>query len=702
MTRFYPILFSLMAFGALAASAAVIPATPDSLMVQTPDTAGTRQLQEFVVEGVRQYVTDEGAVYMPDKSTRKRASNGYSLLDIMSIPGLDVNRVDGKVSTATGNSVAFFIDYLPAGDSQVRGLRPEDVRRVEVLDYPADPRFQGAAHVINYILVKYEYGGYVQAGAMQGLRTSWGLYNLYAKTVYKSMTYDVLAGATYNNPMHSDYTEVESTYRFPGMDVTRRETSRNIKSVRPAYWVSARLLYEKEGVSIANTFGYTGSRLKNGETGFTDVFSSPLYPSGSSITRASQRSNSADWKGTWSFDLPWELMLVVSPGATYTRSHNDRLFMADGMEISNNVPETAWSADLRAVLFRQFGRHSLSLDLEGKLNNNYMDYIGTNPIHLITRQGDFNARLRGSLRFSGLNISAELGLYSSRFSANHSIDKQTTMDADISANYSFNSKNSLRLTYTLSYTNPSRAARNPNLVFSNMIDAVEGNPALHRFAQHDIGLTYTLLLTNDLWVSLYGRYVHYTDPIVATYMPMLSGDRYMMVASSQNMGRFSALGYGGSVTYRLFNRSLTLTGKISGSDQWRDYYGSRHFSYPVISVNAQYSLKDFTFSAYWKNGSRGLGWTDVSRTKHSYGVGVSYTRSGFEISAHASDMFEKSKKYATSFLSTPYYDKRVTSYGLNGVCTFQVSLSYSFGFGKKVNQWDKVGQASAVESGANL
>ena len=81
---------------------------------------------------------------------------------------------------------------------------------------------------------------------------------------------------------------------------------------------------------------------------------------------------------------------------------------------------------------------------------------------------------------------------------------------------------------------------------------------------------------------------------------------------------------------------------------------------------------------------------------------MSYTRSGFEISAHASDMFEKSKKYATSFLSTPYYDKRVTSYGLNGVCTFQVSLSYSFGFGKKVNQWDKVGQASAVESGANL
>lgn len=70
------------------------------------------------------------------------------------------------------------------------------------------------------------------------------------------------------------------------------------------------------------------------------------------------------------------------------------------------------------------------------------------------------------------------------------------MDADLSANYKFDRRNSLRLTYGLSYTNPSQAARNPNLVFSDMIDAVQGNPGLHRYSRNRVNLDYTLLLTN--------------------------------------------------------------------------------------------------------------------------------------------------------------------------------------------------------------
>ena len=213
---------------------------------ETIDTVVGKTLKEIVVEGQSQYVTSEGMVFMPDEKTRKMASNGFSLLDMMAIPGLNVDRVEGTVKTAADNDVSFFIDYQPASTAQMRGLLPEDVRRVEVLDYPADPRFKGEKHVVNFILVKYEHGGYVNGGGMQGLRTSWGLYNLYSKTAYKSMTYDVLLGATYINPMHSDHIDTESIYHFPGMEVKHEQVSRNIKSVSPGYWVSARVIYEKE------------------------------------------------------------------------------------------------------------------------------------------------------------------------------------------------------------------------------------------------------------------------------------------------------------------------------------------------------------------------------------------------------------------------------------------------------------------------
>ena len=369
----------------------------------------------------------------------------------------------------------------------------------------------------------------------------------------------------------------------------------NIKSVSPGYWVSARVIYEKERMSIANTIGYSGNRTKNGETEYTDIFSSPLYPSGKSIQREDRRSNSVEWSGDYSFELPWNLWLVASPSATYTRSHNDSFFTSDGFEIANKVPETAWNAGLNAIIQRSFGKHSLTLQLKGGLSNNYMDYLGTNPIHIIARQGDFMGKIKGAFRFSKLNLDATVGLYTSRYSTNSDVDLQTTMDADVSANYRFDQKNSLRLTYQLSYTNPTKAARNPNLVFSNMIDALQGNPDLRRYSKNRASLEYTLLLTNDLWISLTGQFIHYADPIVATYTPILVEDKYMMVRSSENMGHYSIAHYGGSITYKLFNKSLTLTGSIYGREDWRNYYGSAHTSYPEISARVQYILKDFLF-----------------------------------------------------------------------------------------------------------
>ena len=73
----------------------------------------------------------------------------------------------------------------------MRNIRAEDVKRVEVYDFPSDPRFGGAKHVVNFVMEKYEFGGYTKINGNQYTIYNQGEYNAFTKFAYKRMVYDV-------------------------------------------------------------------------------------------------------------------------------------------------------------------------------------------------------------------------------------------------------------------------------------------------------------------------------------------------------------------------------------------------------------------------------------------------------------------------------------------------------------------------------
>lgn len=58
------------------------------------------------------------------------------------------------ITDLAGKSVDVFIDFLPATKEDLQGMRMQDVRKVEYYDFPSDPRFQGKAHVVNFVMQK--------------------------------------------------------------------------------------------------------------------------------------------------------------------------------------------------------------------------------------------------------------------------------------------------------------------------------------------------------------------------------------------------------------------------------------------------------------------------------------------------------------------------------------------------------------------
>ena len=170
----------------------------------------------------------------------------------MAIPQLRISPED-EITDLAGKSVDIFIDYIPASKEDLEGMRMHDVKKVEYYDFPTDPRFQGKAHVVNFVMQKYEYGGYVKGYGWESTANS-GQLNLYGKLQYKRMTFDIATGAFYINRSHSG-SDTYETFRLPQPDGSVSEFERKsiqeyAKSRTRTYWPTFKALYSSDKITI--------------------------------------------------------------------------------------------------------------------------------------------------------------------------------------------------------------------------------------------------------------------------------------------------------------------------------------------------------------------------------------------------------------------------------------------------------------------
>ena len=125
------------------------------------DSIKNYKLNEVVVEGTRNYAIADGVVYIPSKEAKQHSININDLLARMMVAGLRVDLGSNKVETTYQGEVHFYIDGVEAQDWEVKALRPKDVLHVEYLKSPADPKYKNYQAVVNLVMKKYKYGGYV-------------------------------------------------------------------------------------------------------------------------------------------------------------------------------------------------------------------------------------------------------------------------------------------------------------------------------------------------------------------------------------------------------------------------------------------------------------------------------------------------------------------------------------------------------------
>lgn len=637
------------------------------------------------------------SVFIPTRREKNASHSGTDLLMAMAIPSVYINPLTNSISTLGGGTVSTFIDYLPASASEVADIRTQDVRKIEIYDYPHDPRFGNAQHVINFVMVQYAYGGYTKGRAAQGFVSREENYGVNSRFTYRRMTYNLAAGHE-GNRTRAVGSRTEAEYDFPDGTVTQTgETQRSISRAAADY-VNFRADYLSDRLMLSNVAGVNLSRPARSSLTRTD-FSSPLYPSGLFESESKDRHLSATWSGICNLRLSESLMLSLRPDATY--AHNRSRSAADYPDspIINNVAESAWRTTLWTELDKSFGRHRTSVAVKGELQRNRLDYTGTSPATVDYTYRFIGFFLEGRLSLGKLWIqpSARIFITSSDFGGQHI--SEFSPGYFVAAGWSPDEHHRLTAASQLFQTTVPITDRSPNLVVRSPIVAVQGDPGLKAYLSGVTNARYEWLPSNRFSLAAYSVFNHNSRPISPVFTPAVVDGRQVMIAGNRREGGFYRLDCGLSASLRLIDNALVVRASLSASRIWRtgQQCFTANFLHPDFQAN--YYLGAFYFNAQYRLPQRDAGiYHRSSHTPSQLYLRAGWSRGALNLSLAASNPFTSGHDSGRSTVVTPDYRLTAQEYGPLYHRRLTLSLTYSIAYGKRVKPTDDLGRSAGLPS----
>lgn len=671
------------------------------------DSIEAKELNEVIVEAQMQRTGASTSTYIPNGKQKSSAQNAIDLLRQLAIPQININLVDNAVTTPSGQNVAVYINYIPASVEEIEGIRTADVRRVEFLDFPTDPRFQGNEHVVNFIMQKYEYGGYTKATVSENFlagklssRTS-----VYSKFTYKRMTYDLYAGASNHDIKHSgtsiigEYT-LENNHGEPHY-ITRNEIFDYSHFKYNQYPITFRAIYDSDKVQIANTIGFNFDQSPIAQTTGNLSYEPEQYGKYSYERNEPYTSRYLVWSGNYYFILPLNFHLSISPGINY--GHTDYSYRyktsADNDGIMNESEENVWQLRGSATLYKGItDRQNAFLRAWFGSTSNDVSYFGTSPYDNDFSDNYAGAALGYNFTNNRWNVSTDVALQWERNRINDQSISEVYPLINLSAGFSPSQKHSFRAYFHFGANYPGASEKTPNILQQNELLYYTGNPDLGLSRQITLNLSYNWMQSNKFSASAFAQYFGEYNLYVPVYKPYNNGTALLRCFETD--GDYNRTQIGISFNYKLFNGNLQLA--ASPSVSFYRMTGLFDITRTPFTCNASatYYLGNFYFQASYQTrnltvqGNRGV----VYKDRDFYQILAGWSRSNWNIRVSAMNLFRSDWLCATNTLSTPLYSETRFVDGNSFHRRLNLSVTYTFGYGKKVQRGNEVGEQSGANS----
>ena len=510
--------------------------------------ANSYLLKGVTVEAARVVEKVDRQIIFPTKEQVKTASNGYDLLDNLSLPTIIVNRAERKVLSLKGGDVQIRINDVKASMQDVLALQPDEVTKVEFINVPGlkygDSNLDA---VINY-QVRRRYAGYVGGvSTMQGTKAGFNNSDGYFKYNVKKSEFSINYSFSYRSVEERSY-ESLGTYHLPTGETLHRNylgydspflyTINNVQlgynlSEPDKYTLNVRLNFYNHNSPVRGMnqlyqeSGKANQYLQNNRKMLEQIPSLDIY---------------------YSLNMPHDQNLALNLVGTYIGTDyqyrmREYTFNKSPDESVKNAPLTDYSYDATGRKRSLIGEGTYSknwkqmaLSVGGQYNISHTDNIYVGSSNADTELKYSNLYLFTQLQGQQKWFSYQVGVGATRSSIHQGENgyskwlfrPQVTLQAKASDRLSF--KWSSKITSDI----PSLSDLSELRQYSNSFEARDGNSGLKPFTGYNntLSASWNIPLMS---VYLEGNWTYYDKPIATSILPEKREDgSYLFVSKPKN------------------------------------------------------------------------------------------------------------------------------------------------------------------------
>ncbi len=584
-------------------------------------------------------------------------------------------------------------------------MKMTDVRKIEYIEFPADPRFKGEHRVVNFIVQEYEYGGYTKAS--ESFKALNGIFNntdVFSRFTYKKMTYDIYAGSD-NQDFHHFGADNSAVYRLENngtpLTVARKETFKESDTRTNEYPVTFRASYYSPRFSARNTLSFTHySSPEQLSCGNLNV---NIHPENDNTysRNSPNRNNTVYYNSNFWGAIGSNASFDITPTVRHTHRNNISSYESTFLNgpIFNHITENSYNWSLQAHGRIGIGQKSqLSLFMAGGQNINNLTYRGSNNINDSYSNSFAVGELRYRYQIRIISIATFLGLGFDHNSMNGINTNDVFPRFGANAWLSLNNKSQLSANISYQTTTPDISMKANDVVQSNEYMYLTANPNLKNWRNLNSNLSYNWYYNNTFSLAAFAGYEQDFNRVATIYRPYKDGTA--LLRDYINDGSYRHYYLGVSANYKLFNNNLQLYANLTQNayeitGDYRDSY------YPFrMQLQGIYYWKSFNILASWGNPQRTLTENSnyIIRGRNFYMLSIGWGNGIWTLNLAAKNIFNKGWRYETWEKKSPIYSEYKVVYDPSSHASLNFSVTYTIGYGKKVQHGNEVGGQGSAPS----